>query len=194
MRERERETSERKRERNKMSRSTFFVIVKYSVFLNWTLTGFWIIYNSTDYSKNAQIISETVSGYYDGQMEKQSVVYGLIAYTISMASVAFFGLVGVCYERCVFSFAVGYLVYIIFDVTLSAVLGVPFNAFMIVLTILFIMTCGNLFLLGFLIRANECEEESSQMFGDPTRPVLVAGGGGGSLSQSGKPYEVVQLV
>ena len=167
-----------------MSRTTLFVIVKYSVFLNWTLTGFWIIYNSADYAKNAQIISETVSGYYHGQMDKQSVVYGLIGYTISVASIAFFGLVGVCYERCVFAFAVGYLVYIIFDVTLSAVLGVPFNAFMIVLVVLFMLTCANLFLLGFLIRANECDE-SQEMF-DLSRPGLSSG-------QASKPYEVVQL-
>lgn len=163
-----------------MSKTTLFVIVKYSVFLNWTLTGFWIIYNSTDYSKNAQIISETISGYYDGNLHKQSVVYGLIAYTISMASIAFFGLVGVCYERCVFSFAVGYLVYIIFDVTLNAILGVPFNAFMIVLIILFMITCANLFFLGFLIRANEFEE-NEDMFHHINSGV------------SGKPYEVVQL-
>lgn len=152
-----------------MSRTTLFILVKYMVFLNWTLTGFWIIYNSSDYSKNAQIISEKISSMYQN-VNKQSVVYGLIIYTIIISCVTFFGLVGVCYENFVMTFclAFSYLVYIIFDITSNALIGVPFNLFMILLQILLILTCINLFYLSWLIHCHvEVTDEVTREGGVP---------------------------
>jgi len=121
------------------------------VFFNWTLTGFWIIYNSSDYSKNAQIISAKISMSQD--VNKQSVVYGLIIYTIIISCITFFGLVGVCYENFVMTFGLAclYLLYIVFDTATNILIGVPFNVFMVLLLVLLILTCINLFYLSWLI-------------------------------------------
>lgn len=148
----------------RMSRSTLFILVKYMVFLNWTLTGVWIIYNSSDYSKNAQIISEKISRSLNEDVSKQSVVYGLIVYTIVISSLTFFGLVGVCYENfsIILRLAFSYLIYIIFDITTNALIGVPFNLFMILLQFMLILTCLNLFYLSWLIHFHVEEEEEHQ--------------------------------
>lgn len=138
-----------------MTRSTLFLIVKYSIFVNWTLTGFWIIYNSTDYSMNAQVISERIStDYYSDSVEKASVVYGLIAWTIFTSFMSFFGLVGVCYENIFLTLGLGvsYLAYTLFDIIFNACLGVPFGVFLIIMYILLFANTASLFFLCFMIR------------------------------------------
>ena len=147
-----------------MSRSTLFIIIKYSIFLNWTLTGFWIIYNSSDYSKNAQIISERIStDLYKDEIPKATVVYYLIGYTIMISSLSFIGLVGVCYENfyLTLSLAIGYLLYIICDITSNALLGVPFGSFICILYFLLILNCAFLFLLCYLIKLSDDEDEDN---------------------------------
>ena len=136
-------------------RSTLYILAKYAVFLNWTLTGFWIIYNSSEYSRNAAIISEKISSYSD-QIEKEHIVYCLISYTIILSSITFFGLVGVCYENlCLtLSLASAYAVYIAFDVVWNALLGVPFDLFLLLLIAMLSLTCANLFFFAALIRSH----------------------------------------
>lgn len=141
-----------------MSRSTLFIIIKYSIFLNWTLTGFWIIYNSSDYSRNAQIISERISiDVYKDEIAKATVVYYLIGYTIIISSCSFFGLVGVCYENfyLTLSLAVGYLLYTIFDMVTNLLLGVPFGSFLYTLYFLLILNCIALFYLCYMIKSSD---------------------------------------
>lgn len=165
-------TSRKRRSSTSMPRSTLFILVKYMVFLNWTLTGFWIIYNSSDYSKNAQIISEKITTMYENEIEKQSVVYGLIIYTIVISCITFFGLVGVCYENFCMTIclAFSYLIYIIFDIIANALIGVPFNNFMLLLQVLLVMTCINLFYLAWLIKSHDGRTSTR---GDSRNPAHV---------------------
>lgn len=137
------------------ARSTLYILVKYAIFFNWALTGFWTIYNSPDYQRNAQIVSEKISSYSD-DLDKEYVVYCLICYTITMSCVTFFGLVGACYENfcIVFTFAIGYAIYIVFDIVTNAIFGVPFNVFLVLHELLLILTCSNLFFFAALIRSH----------------------------------------
>jgi len=160
----------------RMTRSTLFIFIKYSIFVNWTMTGFWIIYNSTDYSSNAQLISEKLSNTngvdltslhatsasqeeddssHDGlRVEKASVVYGLIAYTIFTSFVSFFGLVGVCYENFYLTFGLAccYVVYTIVDSVFHLVMGVKFGSFLSIMYVLMVINALSLFFLSFMIR------------------------------------------
>lgn len=146
----------------RMARSSLFVMVKYSIFVNWTLTGFWIIYNSSDYSLNAQIISEKLSSARPDvaadpdrlRVEKASVVYGLIAYTMFTSFVSFFGLVGVCYENFYLTcgLAICYVIYTFIDATFHIVMGVKFGYFLTIMYILLIINAGALFYLCYLIK------------------------------------------
>lgn len=133
-----------------------YILIKYAIFLNWTLTGFWIMYNTSDYSKNAQIISEKIASFSDS-ISKESVVWCLICYTITLSCITFFGLVGVCYENfCLtLSLAVGYLIYILFDIVSNIMIGVPVNLFFICLQIMLSITCLNLFFFALMIRFHE---------------------------------------
>lgn len=160
-----------------MPRSTLFIIVKYSIFVNWTLTGFWIIYNSQDYSYNAQVVSEVVSGQSsnlhvadrssntlnnsNSLIEKASVVYLLIAYTICTSFVSFFGLVGVCYENyfLTVTLSVCYSVYTIIDIVFNMVIGVEFGIFLIVMYMLLATNSLALIYMSFLLKENRSHNQ-----------------------------------
>lgn len=148
----------------RMARSTLFIMIKYSIFVNWTMTGFWIIYNSSDYSINAQIISEKLSSAPSSEhvtvhpeqlrLEKASVVYGLIAYTIITSFVSFFGLVGVCYENFYLTIGLGagYAMYTICDATFHLLMGVPFGWFLAIMYVMMGVNALALFFLAYLIK------------------------------------------
>ncbi|KAI1296743.1 hypothetical protein HDE_04882 [Halotydeus destructor] len=141
----------------KMPRSTFFVILKYAIFVNWTLYGFWIIYNSTDYSLNAHIITGKLTSNSDDIDERRAVIYGLIAYTVMTSFVSFFGLVGVCYENfyITLGLAACYAIYIVGDAIFNVIMGVPFTFFLGVMYTLLSANCLALFLLAFMIRGTK---------------------------------------